>query len=91
MSSLIRRAALVALPVLLISAAPAAAERYVALGDCTRRERDTRDYSSTRAASAVRLRLSEADRHVQRPNTELMFAACSGAKTGNVLSTQARP
>ena len=87
MSSLIRRAALVALPVLLIAAAPAAAERYVALGDSYSSGTGTRDYSINsgcqRGPYAYPALID-----VQRPNTELTFVACGGAQTSNVLSSR---
>jgi hypothetical protein len=78
---------LAALPVLLIAAAPAAAERYVALGDSYSSGTGTRDYSINsgcqRGPYAYPALID-----VQRPNTELTFVACGGAKTADVLNNQ---
>ena len=68
------------------AASPAAAERYVALGDSYSSGTGTRTYYDTtcqRSVYAYPYLLSQ-----QRANTQLVFAACSGAKTGNVLNTQ---
>lgn len=73
-----------------LSAAPgvaAAADRYVALGD---------SYSSGVGAQNPNLSLScmrSTDAYpplvaAQRPNTQLVFPACGGAKTDDVLSSQ---
>jgi lysophospholipase L1-like esterase len=80
------RAALAALVLSLVLAAPAAAERYVALGDSYSSGTGTRTYFDTgcqRSVYSFPYLLSQ-----QRANTQLTFAACSGAKTGDVLANQ---
>lgn len=80
-------AAALALLALLASAAVAsAADRYVALGDSYSSGVGTRTYYDTtckRSVYAYPYLLSQA-----RPNTSLVFAACSGAKTADVLNSQ---
>ena len=86
MSSITRSAALVAAALSLVAAAPAAAERYVALGDSYSSGTGTRTYFDSGCQKSVYsypYLLSQ-----QRPNTQLVFAACSGAQTSNVLDTQ---
>jgi lysophospholipase L1-like esterase len=78
--------ALVALCAFGGAASTAAAERYVALGDSYSSGTGTRTYYDTtcqRSVYAYPYLLSQ-----QRANTQLVFAACSGAKTSNVLNTQ---
>ena len=68
------------------AASPAAAERYVALGDSYSSGTGTRTYYDSgcqRSVYAYPYLLSQ-----QRANTQLVFAACSGAKTGDVLNNQ---
>lgn len=68
------------------SAAPASAERYVALGDSYSSGTGTRTYFHSgcqRSVYAYPYLLSQ-----QRANTTLVFAACSGARTSDVLNTQ---
>jgi lysophospholipase L1-like esterase len=77
-------AALVA--VLAAAAAAAAADRYVALGDSYSSGVGTRTYYDStckRSVYAYPYLVSQ-----DRPNTSLVFAACSGAKTTDVLSSQ---
>ena len=88
MSVFARRAlgALIALCAFGGAASTAAAERYVALGDSYSSGTGTRTYYDTtcqRSVYAYPYLLSQ-----QRANTQLVFAACSGAKTSNVLNTQ---
>jgi lysophospholipase L1-like esterase len=81
-----QRVAMVAAALSLVFAAPAAAERYVALGDSYSSGTGTRTYFDStcqKSVYAYPYLLSQ-----QRANTQLVFAACSGAKTGNVLSSQ---
>ncbi len=80
------RAAFAALVSSLVLAAPAAAEKYVALGDSYSSGTGTRTYYSStcqRSVYSYPYLLSQ-----QRANTQLTFAACSGAKTGDVLANQ---
>jgi lysophospholipase L1-like esterase len=63
-----------------------AGERYVALGDSYSSGTGTRTYFDSNCQRSVYAYPSLVD--VQRPNTDLVFAACSGAKTGNVLADQ---
>ena len=81
------RAALAALALSLTATASAqAADRYVALGDSYSSGVGTRTYTDAtckRSASAFPSLLAAA-----RPNTQLVFSACSGAKTGDVLAKQ---
>ena len=80
-------AACAAVTLVLVSAAPAAAgERYVALGDSYSSGTGTRTYFDSSCQKSVYAYPSLVD--TQRANTDLVFAACSGAKTGNVLSSQ---
>ena len=80
-------AAAIALVAVLASTATAsAADRYVALGDSYSSGTGTRTYFDSgcqKSVYAYPYLLSQ-----QRANTSLVFAACSGAKTGNVLSSQ---
>ncbi len=85
-SSLSRVALLATVLTLIPAAASAAADRYVALGDSYSSGTGTRTYFDStcqRSVYSYPYLLSQ-----QRANTQLVFAACSGAKTGNVLSTQ---
>jgi lysophospholipase L1-like esterase len=80
------RVALLATTLSLALAGSAAAERYVALGDSYSSGTGTRTYfdsSCQKSVYAYPYLLSQ-----QRPNTQLVFAACSGAQTSNVLNTQ---
>jgi lysophospholipase L1-like esterase len=80
------RVAVVATFLSLVLAAPAAAARYVALGDSYSSGTGTRTYYDStcqRSVYAYPYLLSQ-----QRANTQLVFAACSGAKTGDVLNNQ---
>jgi len=61
-------------------------ERYVALGDSFSSGTGTRTYFDSTCQRSVYAYPSLVD--VQRPNTDLVFAACSGAKTGDVLANQ---
>ena len=70
-----------------LGAAPAlAGERYVALGDSFSSGTGTRTYYDTACQRSVYAYPSLVD--VARANTDLVFAACSGARTGDVLNTQ---
>jgi lysophospholipase L1-like esterase len=71
---------------LLAAASPAGADRYVALGDSYASGTGTRTYFDTNCQRSVYAYPSLVD--TQRPNTDLVFAACSGAKTGDVLNNQ---
>ncbi|MCW3016375.1 MAG: Triacylglycerol lipase [Solirubrobacterales bacterium] len=80
------RAALSAVILSLVFTASAAAERYVALGDSYSSGTGTRTYFDSgcqRSVYSYPYLLSQ-----QRANTQLVFAACSGAKTGDVLNNQ---
>jgi lysophospholipase L1-like esterase len=83
------RGALVALLMLVAfsaTAASALADRYVALGDSYSSGTGTRTYFDSgcqRSVYAYPYLLSQ-----RRANTQLVFAACSGAKTGDVLANQ---
>jgi lysophospholipase L1-like esterase len=81
------RASGVALVLAFSAAAPAvAADRYVALGDSYSSGTGTRTYfdsSCQKSVYAYPYLLSQ-----QRPNTTLVFSACAGAKTGDVLANQ---
>jgi lysophospholipase L1-like esterase len=84
-----RRAAVVvvlALLALLLSAAHAVAEQYVALGDSYSSGVGTRTFFEERCKKSLYAYPELIAQ--QRPNTSLVFAACSGAKTGDVLSSQ---
>ena len=86
MSHLSRRVALVVTALSLLWAAPAAAERYVALGDSYSSGTGTRTYFDStcqKSIYAYPYLLSQ-----QRANTQLVFAACGGATTSSVLSSQ---
>jgi lysophospholipase L1-like esterase len=63
-----------------------AGERYVALGDSYSSGTGTRTYFDSNCQRSVYAYPSLVD--TQRPNTDLVFAACSGAKTGDVLANQ---
>jgi len=85
-SPTLRRLALLATALSLVVVAPASAERYVALGDSYSSGTGTRTYFDTTCQKSVYsypYLLSQ-----QRANTQLVFAACSGAKTGDVLTKQ---
>ncbi len=72
--------------VLLITAASALAEQYVALGDSYSSGVGTRTFfeqTCKRSLFAYPELIA-----AQRPNTSLVFPACSGAKTAEVLSSQ---
>jgi len=72
---------------LVLGATPAAAgERYVALGDSYSSGTGTRTYFDAPCQRSVYAYPSLVD--VQRPDTDLVFAACSGARTGDVLNSQ---
>jgi lysophospholipase L1-like esterase len=78
--------ALLALVLSLVFAGSALADKYVALGDSYSSGTGTRTYFDSgcqRSVYAYPYLLSQ-----QRPNTQLTFAACSGAKTGDVLNNQ---
>ena len=76
-----------ALMLVLVVAVPASAgERYVALGDSYSSGTGTREYFDSGCQKSVYAYPSLVD--VQRANTDLVFAACSGAKTGDVLANQ---
>jgi lysophospholipase L1-like esterase len=67
--------------------AAASADNYVALGDSYSSGTGTRDYSLSSGCQRgpyAYPALIKAD----RPNTNLTFVACSGAKTGDVLANQ---
>ena len=84
-----RRAAVVvalALLALLLSAAHAVAEQYVALGDSYSSGVGTRTFFEERCKQSFYAYPELIAQ--QRPSTSLVFAACSGAKTGDVLSRQ---
>jgi lysophospholipase L1-like esterase len=76
----------VAVALALASAAPAAADDYVALGDSYSSGTGTRTYFDSGCQKSIYAYPSLVD--TQRPNTDLTFAACSGATTANVLSSQ---
>src|SRR5690349_5073167 len=67
-------------------ASAASAELYVALGDSYSSGTGTRTYFDSGCQRSVYAYPSLVD--TQRPNTDLVFAACSGATTANVLNTQ---
>jgi lysophospholipase L1-like esterase len=80
------RGAVLATVLSLVFAGTAMAERYVALGDSYSSGTGTRTYYDStcqRSVYAYPYLLSQ-----QRANTQLVFAACSGAKTGDVLNNQ---
>ena len=83
----IARVACVAFATALVGAGAAnAGERYVALGDSFSSVTGTRTYFDSNCQRSVYAYPSLVD--TQRANTDLVFAACSGARTGDVLSTQ---
>jgi lysophospholipase L1-like esterase len=83
----ISRTLAVAAAFVALGATPAlAGERYVALGDSYSSGTGTRTYTDSTCQRSVYAYPSLID--VQRPNTDLVFAACSGAKTGDVLASQ---
>lgn len=67
-------------------AAPAAAEQYVALGDSYSSGTGTREYYDSGCQRSNHSFAKIID--VERANTEVALAACSGAKTGDVLANQ---
>ena len=72
---------------LLVGAASASAgQRYVALGDSYSSGVGTRTYFDSNCKKSNYAYPAIID--VERPNTDLVFAACSGAKTGDVLANQ---
>lgn len=84
-----RRAAVacaLAIAALLIAAAGASAEKYVALGDSYSSGTGTRVYTDAGCQRSIYAYPSLID--TQRPNTDLVFAACSGATTTDVLNNQ---
>lgn len=76
----------IAVVLTLTGASAAAAELYVALGDSYSSGTGTRTYFDSGCQKSVYAYPSLVD--VQRPNTDLVFAACSGATTTNVLNSQ---
>ena len=79
-------AALVVILALALAAATAAAQKYVALGDSYSSGVGTRTYFDTtcsRSVYAYPYLISQ-----QRADTQLTFAACSGATTSDVLNSQ---
>jgi lysophospholipase L1-like esterase len=70
----------------LVGAGAAAADLYVALGDSYSSGTGTRTYFDSGCQKSVYAYPSLVDQ--QRPNTDLVFAACSGAQTSNVLNSQ---
>lgn len=86
MSRITRGAVLCTVALSLVAASPAAAERYVALGDSYSSGTGTRTYFHSgcqRSVYAYPYLLSQ-----KRANTQLVFVACSGAKTADVLNNQ---
>lgn len=80
------RAVLLSAVLVAASASSALAERYVALGDSYSSGTGTRTYTDStcqRSVYAYPYLLSQ-----RRANTQLVFVACSGAKTGDVLANQ---
>ncbi len=80
------KVALIATVLSLLSAGSALAEKYVALGDSYSSGTGTRTYFDSacqRSVYSYPYLLSQ-----QRPNTQLTFAACSGATTTDVLNNQ---
>jgi lysophospholipase L1-like esterase len=76
----------VAIVLSLAGAGSAFADKYVAMGDSYSSGTGTRTYYDTgcqRSVTSYPYLLSQ-----RRANTQLTFAACSGAKTGDVLNTQ---
>jgi lysophospholipase L1-like esterase len=79
-------AAIIAAALAATGATPASAEQLVALGDSYSSGTGTRTYFHTGCQRSVYAYPSLVD--VQRANTELVFAACSGARTTEVLNNQ---
>ena len=79
-------AAIVAVALAATGAAPASAEQLVALGDSYSSGTGTRTYFHSGCQRSVYAYPYLVD--TQRPNTELVFAACSGARTTDVLNNQ---
>ncbi len=79
-------AVLSALALLAAAAAARAADTYVALGDSYSSGTGTRQYTDAGCQRSVYAYPSLIDQ--QRPDTDLVFAACSGATTSSVLSGQ---
>src|SRR5436189_3355788 len=78
--------ALVATLLSLLGASAALADQYVALGDSYSSGTGTRTYFDStcqKSVYAYPYLLSQ-----QRANTQLVFSACSGAKTADVLNNQ---
>ena len=72
---------------LLAAASPAAAgERYVALGDSYSSGTGTREYYDTTCERSNYSYAKIID--VERANTDVVLAACGGARTGDVINTQ---
>ena len=70
-----------------VGAAPAAgAELYVALGDSYSSGTGTREYYDSGCQRSNYSYAKIID--VERANTDVVLAACSGAKTGDVTATQ---
>lgn len=78
--------AVLAAVALLAAAAAATAQKYVALGDSYSSGTGTRQYTDAGCQRSVYAYPSLID--VQRPNTDLVFAACSGATTSSVIANQ---
>jgi len=76
----------VAVALALTGASTAAADDYVALGDSYSSGTGTRTYFDAGCQKSIYAYPSLVD--AQRPNTDLTFAACSGATTTNVLNSQ---
>jgi lysophospholipase L1-like esterase len=76
----------VALLLALTGASSATADLYVALGDSYSSGTGTRTYFDSGCQKSVYAYPSLID--TQRPNTDLIFAACAGATTTNVLNSQ---
>jgi lysophospholipase L1-like esterase len=69
-----------------LPSAASAADRYVALGDSYSSGTGTRTYTDSTCQRSVYAYPSLVA--ARRPNTALVFAACSGAQTSDVLNTQ---
>ncbi len=80
------RALVCAVALMLGAATPAAAEEYVALGDSYSSGTGTRTYYDSGCQRSNYSFAKIID--VERANTEVTLAACSGAKTGDVLANQ---
>ena len=78
-------AATLAITAMLASAAPAFAVRYVALGDSYSSGTGTREYYTTceRSIYSYPYRV-----HNAHPSWTFVFAACGGARTGDIINTQ---